>query len=478
VCVHAANDIYYPILVLGIIAAGGVFAGTNPAYTPHELTHHINTAKVKYLISEPDVLEPLLSAAKECNVAAEKIWVFHPLPDQICPPGRTSWKQLLEHGEKEWVRFDDLQTCKNTTAMRLFSSGTTGLPKAAMVTHYNLIAHHELVFEREPARGYEKVCLHATPMFHASTAPRCHISTFKSGEKSYVMRRFDLEKYLACMEKYRVTELVTVPPIVIGIIMSPLNKKYSLTAVRSAACGAAPLSKEAQARLRPLLGKGSPITQAWGMTEATCIATKFNYPEDDFTGSVGRPIPNIDIKIVDDAGTDITGYDVRGELCLRGPTIIPGYFRDPEANKTHFDADGFYHTGDIGYCDGKRHVWYIVDRKKELIKVRAFQVAPPEIEAVLMDHPDIVDAAVIGVPASDSDSERPRAYVVRRPGTDPKKLTEDVVLEYVKPRLTRYKWLDGGVKFVDAIPKNASGKILKRILREQAKKEMRSKSNL
>jgi len=220
------------------------------------------------------------------------------------------------------------------------------------------------------------------------------------------------------------------------------------------------------------------MTQVWGMTEASCIVTRFEYPEDDLTGSIGRPMPNIDMKIVDDDGKDITGYDVRGEMCIRGPTIIPGYFENPEANKTTFDRDGFYHTGDIGYCDGQTKLWYIVDRKKELIKVRAFQVAPPEVEAVLLDHPNIVDAAVIGVPSRNEGSELPRAYVTRRPGTDPKQLTEEMVKEYVKPKLTRYKWLDGGVRFVDAIPKNASGKILKRILREEAKKEMGTQTKL
>jgi acyl-CoA synthetase (AMP-forming)/AMP-acid ligase II len=152
--------------------------------------------------------------------------------------------------------------------------------------------------------------------------------------------------------------------------------------------------------------------------------------------------------------------------------VIPGYFENPEVNKASFDADGFFHTGDIGYCDAKNKSWYIVDRKKELIKVQGFQVAPPELEAVLLCHPDIVDAGVIGVPASDYDGESPRAYVVRRPGSDMSKLTEKVVQDYIAAKLSKYKRLKGGVVFVDAIPKNASGKILKRVLREQAKKEL------
>ena len=177
-------------------------------------------------------------------------------------------------------------------------------------------------------------------------------------------------------------------------------------------------------------------------------------------------------RLVDDEGKDISAYDVSGEICARGPTVVPGYFDNPEANKASYDDDGFFHTGDIGYCESKSKLWYIIDRKKELIKVRGFQVAPPEIEAVLLGHPDIVDCAVIGVYLNE-DAELPRAYVVRRPGSDPAKLTEEIIKDFAGEKLAKYKRLEGGVRFVDAIPKNASGKILKRILREEAKKEVK-----
>ena len=180
-----------------------------------------------------------------------------------------------------------------------------------------------------------------------------------------------------------------------------------------------------------------------------------------------------------DCGNDITAYDNVGELCIRGPTISPGYFENPEADKASFDAYGFFHSGDVGYCDGKSKLFYIIDRKNELIKVRGFQVAPPELEAVLLMHPDIVDTAIIGVPAPEErDGELPRAYVVRRPGTDASKLGAKVVIDFAGEKLVKYKRLDGGIKFVDAIPKDASGKILKRILREEVKKELASTGRL
>ncbi len=154
--------------------------------------------------------------------------------------------------------------------------------------------------------------------------------------------------------------------------------------------------------------------------------------------------------------------------------MIPGYLNNPSANEA-FDRDGFYHTGDIVSCDAKTKLWYIVDRKKELIKVRGFQVAPPELEAVLLSHPKIVDVAVIGVAAGPDDGQLPRAYVVRRPGKAGEALTEADLKAHFAGKLAKYKQLNGGVVFVPEIPKTASGKILKRVLREQAKREMGAK---
>lgn len=178
---------------------------------------------------------------------------------------------------------------------------------------------------------------------------------------------------------------------------------------------------------------------------------------------------------MDEDGNNISAYGVRGELCVRGPTVIPGYFNNPEANASSFDSDGWFKTGDVAYCDEKTRKWYIVDRRKELIKVRGFQVAPAELEATLLLHPYIIDAAVIGISRPGTDEEFPRAYIIRRPTAEGKRLSEDEVKNYISERLAKYKGLSGGVHFVDAIPKNASGKILKKVLKEETAKETRSK---
>jgi acyl-CoA synthetase (AMP-forming)/AMP-acid ligase II len=163
------SQIYYSILFLGIIAAGGIFAGTNPSYTQFELIHHIKTAKTKFFITEPEMLQNALAAAKESGIPESRVWIFDVLGDSL-PAGFKSWKELLNHGEKDWVRFDDEKTSRNTAAARLFSSGTTGLPKAASLSHYNLVAQHTLVHEADP-RPWKVKRLLALPMFHAACVP-------------------------------------------------------------------------------------------------------------------------------------------------------------------------------------------------------------------------------------------------------------------------------------------------------------------
>ena len=197
----------------------------------------------------------------------------------------------------------------------------------------------------------------------------------------------------------------------------------------------------------------------------------YYYPEEDLTGAVGRPLLNHDVKLVDDDGREITEYDTRGELCMRGPSMFMGYFDGVSGGRRTdgYDEHGFFHTGDVAMISGKTGLWHIVDRKKSLIKVRGFQVAPAEVEGVLLNHPEVVDVAVIGVQVSEESSELPRAYVVRREGSE-----VDVagIRAWVGERLARYKQVDGGVVFVDSLPKNANSKVVKGVLKERAMREM------
>ena len=262
VCVNAFNDIIYPMLVLGTIGAGGIYTGTNPSYTPHELTHHFRTSGTEFIITEPEMLKTVTIAAEECRIPRKNILILNVLGQPI-PQGFSSWETLMNHGEAEWERFDNLETAKTTEAARLFSSGTTGLPKAVMLSHHNLIAQHTLVYDGDK-RDFEPRRLLCLPMFHAATAPLCHTTTLKDGHLGVVMRRFELEPFLANIEKYKITDGLFVPPLVIAIIMSPITRKYDLRSLTMARCGAAPLGKGPQKRLEELMGETAPFTQVWG----------------------------------------------------------------------------------------------------------------------------------------------------------------------------------------------------------------------
>jgi 4-coumarate--CoA ligase len=298
------------------------------------------------------------------------------------------------------------------------------------------------------------VCL---PMFHTAIGPYVHTSTLRSGRESYIMKRFSLPEYLNYHRQFSITNIIIVPPMVVAIVNAATeNSRWvrdCLKSVVAGVAGAAPLDAETQARFQALLPQHSVFTQLWAMTETTCVASYFYCPEPSNDTAVGRFLPNLDVKLVnpdpDSDGEEVGPYDTRGELCIRGPTVIKGYLDNPEANARDWDNEGYFRTGDILYCDSKTKLWYVVDRRKELIKVRGFQVAPNEIEGVLLGHPDVKDAAVIGVVHGEA-GELPRAYVVVAEG---KKLSEGDVRAWVGDRLAKYKQLEGGVKFVESIPK-------------------------
>ncbi|KAI5460438.1 putative AMP-binding enzyme [Mariannaea sp. PMI_226] len=481
VCIHSFNSIIFPILALAVIGAGGLCTGTNPSYTENELNHAIKLAQVRYVLAEPNILSNLLGPMQKNGLnPRDKLFVLDSQPDHQVPSDLKSWKSLLEHGEQDWIRFDDEKSSHRVCQLFL-TSGTTGLPKCTATSHRNLVAQHQLYCEpnRRPFVYREVYCL---PFFHAGIWPRAVISALREGWEVYVMKKFDVEPFLRFHGKYNITEIFVVPPMIVSILNSgladPKSKTYtpdcSLRGVRNGTTGAAPCSADIQRRFCKLLGEDAAFTQVWGMTEATCVVTtvpwdvarKTTRGEMDTWGTVGKPLPNLQVKLVDTEGNDVTHLG-RGEICVRGPTVVKGYFGNEQATRESWDKEGFYKTGDLIRVD-EHGLMYVEGRSKELIKVRGFQVAPAELEAELTAHPEIDDAAVIGV-TFENDNELPRAYIVPRPGSN---LTEAQVHDYMKDRLARFKQLAGGIRFVTAIPKLASGKILKRVLKEDAKREL------
>jgi len=293
------NDIMFSMLFLGGVGAGGVFSGMNPAYRAHEIRHHIRTAEVKFFVCEPEFLGPLVEVMRDEGLDVQgKLFVFDTRVEQKVPEGLRSWRWLLEQGSEEWERITDEDVLRNTEVSRLTTSGTTGPPKFAMQTHYNGTSYHTLTTQLREI-SWTPRSLTVLPSFHVATVPAVHVSPLQVGRKIWIMRRFELEAYMAAIEKHQITDLGMAPPLVIAIINSPLNKKYSLKSVRRIGCGAAPLDAESQNRLQALCADDCVFTQVWGMTETTSALSLFRYPEMDWTGSVGNLfLPGTDVKCV------------------------------------------------------------------------------------------------------------------------------------------------------------------------------------
>lgn len=337
------------------------------------------------------------------------------------------------------------------------------------LSHRNVVAQTMIpcdmtkawIAEKRPDFQYRTIA--HLPSAHIAGIQGYFFNPVYLGGSVYWMPKFDFAKFLEYNRKYRVTFFFTVPPIYLLIAKSPEVTDQFQT-LELAISGAAPLGKDLQyAASKKLGGPDCFIDQTWGLSETTGTTTILPMGMHDDTGSVGPPIPNMLARLVDDDGRDVEPGK-RGEILVKGPVVCKGYYENEAANKEAFTGDWF-HTGDI--AEFRNGLFYIVDRKKELIKYKGLQVAPAELEALLLNHPDILDAAVIGVETDDGYNEVPRAYVV----ADKTKISGRDISEYVKKHVANYKQLRGGVVFLDEIPKSPSGKILRKDLRALAKRE-------
>ncbi|KAL5406372.1 hypothetical protein PMIN04_012071 [Paraphaeosphaeria minitans] len=382
---------------------------------------------------------------------------------------------LVNEKEKlKWEPITDRAVLENSLVVLIYSSGTTGLSKGVKLSLTNLVA--EVVIPGDMFRSWltARETLHRRPRFEYRTLaplPIAHIAGIQGylinplymGGPVYWMPRFSFPEFLSYNLKYRITLFFTVPPIYLLIAKSPEVTNQFAT-LEMTISGAAPLGKELQhAASAKLGGPDCFVSQTWGLSETTGSATIMPMDMRDDTGSVSPLIPNMLARIVDDEGRDVEPGKP-GEVLVKGPVVCKGYFRNEAANADAFAGDWF-HTGDV--AEFREGLFYIVDRKKELIKYKGLQVAPAELEALLLNHEDILDAAVIGVDADGGTNEVPRAYVV----ADSKKISGKQIQDCVKANVASHKQLRGGVVFLDAIPKSPSGKILRKDLRVIAMRE-------
>ena len=433
----------YAVIFLGVAAVGGINTTVNSLYSTADLVHQFNDSGAKLLITIPDFLDRARPAAKKCGI--EEIIVLGEAE------GTTPIAALLDNdGNAPAVDIDP----GNDLVALPYSSGTTGLSKGVMLTHENLIANMVLSCEMNTVLPEDRL-VGVLPFFHIYGMVLILNLAVYLGLTLVTMPRFDLEQFLEIVQKYKITSLNLVPPLVLALAKHPVIDNYDLSSVRIIGSGAAPLGQELEQACAERLS--CEIYQGYGLTEVAgaCHVNKSPVPSEK-RGAVGLVLPNTFSKIIDTETGKELGLNERGEVLVKGPHVMVGYLNNEEATRGCIDDDGWFHTGDVGYADDDEYL-YIVDRVKELIKYKAYQVAPAELEALLVSHAAIADAAVIPSPDEEA-GEVPKAFVVLKEDISP----EDIML-FIAEQVAPHKKIRR-LEIVDEIPKSASGKILRRLL--------------
>ncbi|KIX10704.1 uncharacterized protein Z518_01788 [Rhinocladiella mackenziei CBS 650.93] len=482
--VFALNTIDVPTINWAIHRLNGVSSPVNAIYNATELAHQLVGAGAQALFTVLPLLEVALKGAKQAGIRRSKIFICEMPGDDpsTYPPDLKTVFQLVETGKS----LPDLPPIKwesgqgaHQIAFLCYSSGTSGLPKGVMISHRNVIANVIQIstFESKMRHAlggsdHRDVALGLLPQSHIyGLVVISHVSMYR-GDSVVILPRFDLTHYLSSIQNYAITTLYLVPPIIITMVKNQqLCSTYDLSSVKMIFTGAAPLGEETAKEMNKQYPSWA-LRQGYGTTE-TCTVVTSSIPDDLWFGSSGSILPGFVARIISPEGREIVGHDEPGELLVKSPSITLGYLNNETATReTYVELqDGRYmRTGDEVVVrkapSGNEHFW-IVDRIKELIKVKGHQVAPAELEACLLTHPAVADCAVIPI-SDDAAGEVPKAYVVKAVAasdSDPK-LRRDIQ-EHVAKEKADYKRLRGGIEFIDIIPKSPSGKILRRLLRDR-----------
>lgn len=437
----------------GILRSGATATTINSLYTPEEIANQLVDAEATWLVTVSPLLAGAKAAAEKLGMDADHVIVLDGAE------GHPSLPALLGEGRgAPEVAFDPA----THLAVLPYSSGTTGRPKGVMLTHRNLVAN---VAQCRPVLSVDETdrLLAVLPFFHIYGMTVLLNFALRQRASLVTMPKFDLPEFLRIISEHRTTWVFVAPPIAVALAKHPIIDQYDLSAVDVIFSGAAPLDGALAAAVANRLG--CTVVQGYGMTETSPAVTLIPAERHDVDkSSIGPLVPNTEARLVDpESGADVPasadGVSAPGELWVRGPQVMSGYLNRPEATAEMRDADGWLHTGDVATvsADG---IFRIVDRLKELIKYKGYQVAPAVLEAVLLEHPAIADAAVIG--ALDSDGQEvPKAFVVVQQGAE---IDADAVMAHVTAKVAPHEKVRQ-VEFIDAIPKSAAGKILRKDLR-------------
>ncbi|KAG6573594.1 4-coumarate--CoA ligase-like 1, partial [Cucurbita argyrosperma subsp. sororia] len=449
VIVVLPNVAEYAIVALGIMAAGGVFSGVNPAAHISEIKKQVEVADAKLVVTNSSSFEKVKELKLPVIVVGEELI-----------EGSMNWHQLLEAADRAGNNFVK-EDIKQTDLCALpFSSGTTGVSKGVMLTHRNLVANLCSTLSGVPQEMVGKVTtLGLIPFFHIYGITGICCATLRNKGKVVVMGRFDLRTFINALITQEVTFAPIVPPIILALVKNPIVKEFDLSGLKLQAImtAAAPLAPELQTSFEKKF-PGVDVQEAYGLTEHSCIT--LNY------GSIGKDNLTLQRKT---RGRSLP-KNTPGEICVRSQCVMQGYYNNEEETSRTIDDKGWMHTGDIGYIDDDGDV-FIVDRIKELIKYKGFQVAPAELEAILLTHPSIEDAAVVPLPDKEA-GEIPAASIVMTPNA---KETEDEIIKYVASNVAHYKKVRL-VHFVETIPKSPSGKVMRRLIKEKMIEKIRAET--
>ncbi len=440
----APNLPEYVVAFHALALSGATTTTLNPTYGAEEIAFQLRDSGATCIVTVGLFLPTAQAAATLCGI--EEIVV-------IGPGDATPFTSLFGAPIEGQVPVD----LDDHVVVLPYSSGTTGFPKGVMLTHHNLVANLEQ-FAGHSTFGDDEVAYAVLPFFHIYGMQILMNAMLRFGATVVTAPRFDLPQMLELTQTHRITRLFLVPPIVLALAKHPIIDNYDHSSVRQIFSGAAPLGGDvAEAAAQRL---NCSVAQGYGMTELSPVT--HSIAEGEYrTGSVGTLVAGTEARLIDPETGEDAPAGQPGEIWVRGPQVMKGYLNNPEATAATVDAEGWLHTGDVGVIDEDGHT-FIVDRLKELIKYKGFQVPPAELEALLVGEPRIADAAVIGIPHEES-GEVPKAFIVRAPGSD---IDAEAVQAYVAKHVASYKQVQI-VEFVDVIPKSASGKILRRELRER-----------
>ena len=462
IAICSENNLQFCIPVCAALYLGVTICPLNPLYSERELKHGLS-------ISKPKIIFVSAIGAKNMNKVFPQLSWSPKLV--MLTESRDNKLPSIKSLTLDIVVDDNFQACSvdaDHVTVISCSSGTTGLPKGAMLTNNNLLTMIRHFAITSPyITNVNVASLALLPFFHAYSF--CVLlMRFAFGNKAIVLSRFEEKLFLSCIEKYRIEHLTLVPPLMVFLAKHPIVDKYDLSCIKEIWCGAAPLSREIIKTVAKRLNSPN-IRQGYGLTETTLAVIKspHNCTKVDSVGTLAPETSGKVMPIDGDESSKPLGPNSVGELCFKGDLIMKGYCNNDSATATTIDKDGWLHSGDVGYYDEEGY-FYIVDRLKELIKYKAFQVPPAELEALLLSCAGIKDAAVIGLPNEEA-GELPTAFVVKQDGSD---ITADDITKFVNERVSSHKRLRGGIRFVESIPRTASGKILRRELRDALKSKL------